>query len=68
MRQKLVRFGTRPPEEVMREKRAVISACQLRVYKWAGVDLNHRHTDFQSIIRLVSVVLTDSYIAFLGVK
>ena len=40
----------------------------IRLNQWAGADLNRRHTDFQSIIPLVSVLLTSSYNAFLSVK
>ena len=28
---------------------AAETACRIIIKKWAGVDLNHRHTDFQSV-------------------
>ena len=38
-----------PSRESDTKKPAIIRACQPRTYEWAGVDLNHRHTDFQSV-------------------
>ena len=31
------------------KKPAAISVCRSMIYKWAGADLNRRHTDFQSV-------------------
>jgi len=43
-------------------KRKYLSALSL--HQWAGVDLNHRHTDFQSAARLVTSLLAMTYKRF----
>ena len=45
-----------------------ISDCKETTYKWEGVDLNHRHTDFQSSIPRITPLLTTPYMAFFAQK
>jgi len=39
-----------------------------KLYEWAGVDLNHRHTDFQSSIPRIIPLFTALYKVFLARK
>jgi len=47
--QKLVQIGATAILEKRREKNEIVSNFPTCTYKWAGVELNRRHTDFQSV-------------------